>query len=62
MNFRVFHVKIQDFRKGITLVTEEIKEVIGIEIKDPKLIETFFDDEYPFYHYVFRVENTLDHQ
>jgi len=36
--------------EGITLVTEGIKEVIGIEIKDPKLIETFFDDEYPFYH------------
>ena len=39
--------KLPEGDEGIKLVTEGIKEVIGIEIKNPKLIETFFDDEYP---------------
>lgn len=38
------------------LKNQSKEEGIGIEIKNPKLIETFFDDEYPFYHYIFRVE------
>ena len=55
-SFSCKDTRLPEGDEGITLVTEGIKEVIGIEIKDPKLIETFFDDEYPFYHYIFRVE------
>ena len=55
-SFSCKDAKLPEGDEGIKLVTEGIKEVIGIEIKNPKLIETFFDDEYPFYHYIFRVE------
>ncbi len=55
-SFSCKDAKLPEGDEGIKLVTEGIKEVIGIEIENPKLIETFFDDEYPFYHYIFRVE------
>ena len=54
-SFSCKDAKLPEGDEGIKLVTEGIKEVIGIEIKNPRPIETFFDDEYPFYHYIFRV-------
>lgn len=41
-----FDRDVKDYRKQKSISHYE----------NPKLIETFFDDEYPFYHYIFRVE------
>lgn len=40
--------------EGMALVTSGIKDLLGINIQDVKLIETFYDEEYPFYHYIYR--------
>ena len=49
--------KMTDDEDSLSIVIEGIRDVLGVEIKEAKLIETFYDDEYPFYHYIYRVSS-----
>lgn len=47
--------RLSNDESGLAFVANGIKEILGVEIKEATLIETFYDDEYPFYHYIYRV-------
>ena len=47
--------RLSSDESGLAFVANGIKEILGVEIKEATRIETFYDDEYPFYHYIYRV-------
>lgn len=47
--------RLSSDENGLAFVANGIKEILGVEIKEATLIETFYDNEYPFYHYIYRV-------